>query len=148
MANERFQRENKEIDKVGGRGFVKFPEKGRKRCRVLNLASPGDQVEACVNGVNFIIQHDSVVDLHPSQIDCLRNARIHTSEYIEDPATGKWQTRPMTVPRVMVEVLGDVPDDGPKRDKTGKFKKPQADLPPAEQIPGLTEKSAVISGRG
>jgi hypothetical protein len=146
--DDRPERPNREKQKVGGRGFKEFPKSGRKRCRVLNLASPGDQVEAAVNGVNFIIQHDSIVDLHPSQIYALQKARIHTTEYVEDPAVpGKFTTRPITIPRVMVDVMGDAPD--PKRKKAGDG---QPQVPPAEEIPTNAAAQGgdprMISGRG
>lgn len=141
--NERPDRPNKEKDKRGGKGFKAFPKENRKRCRVMNLASPGDQIEGCVNGVNFVCQHDSVVDLHPSQIFALQKARIHTTEYTEDPGVpGKFTSRPITIPRVMVDVLGDAPSDGKKA--TGS--EPQA--PPAEQIPTQETDPRMISGRG
>lgn len=145
---EKETRPNREVDKRG-KGFKEFPKTGRKRCKVLNLASPGDNIEAAVNGVNFIIQHDSVVDLHPSQIFALQRARIKTTEYIEDPSIpGKFTTRPITIPRVMVDIMGDAPD--PKRKKAGDSR-PQA--PPAESIPsppGTQPESdpRMISGRG
>lgn len=136
--DERYERPNREKDKRGGKAFKEFPKTDRKRCRVMNLESPGDQIEAAVNGVNFIVQHDSVVDLHESQINCLRSARVRTSEYTEDPSMpGKFTSRPITIPRIMVEVLGDAPSPAKK-----------GQVPPAEQAPSKDNTiQGVLSGR-
>lgn len=105
--------------------YTKIPKQGRIRCKVFNLDSPGMDIQGCLNGVIFSIQHGQVVDLHPSQIEVLQNAKIETTEYDEIVPGEKFDTRNVIRPRFMVEIMGVV------KEKTS--------------IPG---EEKVISGRG
>jgi len=130
-------RPNREKDKIGGKGFDRFPRDNRFKCKVINLESPGDSVRGSVNGVRFEVHDQADVYLHKSQIFALQTgAVVHTSKYDEGP-DGNFVITPITVPRVMVQVLDMTPvdlDELEKRDKSGKFKK-KAEAP-APIVPG------------
>ena len=107
---------NREKDKKK-RAATRIPKEGRIRCRVLNLVSPGRDIEAGVNGISFVIQDQAIVDLHPSQIEVLRHAVIETSQYKQNDA-GEWSQVAVRIPRFMVEELGPVKE--PEKEEDGK----------------------------
>ncbi len=90
------------IEKKQKHGYTEIPKDGRIPCKVLNLEVPGADIEACINGVTFQIQHGQVVNLHPSQIEVLNNATIETKEFEELPQGG-WAEKDVHIPRFMVQ---------------------------------------------
>lgn len=98
--------------------YREIPKSGRLKCKVFNLEAPGSDIQGCINRVNFSIQHGSIVDLHPSQIEVLNNAVIDTMEYYEEVPGYKMGQRPSTRPRFMVQVMGitDKKADGENMD--------------------------------
>ena len=143
---KKFTRGNKEKEKKGGRGFTRFPDDNRYKCRVQNLESPGDNIVGNVNGVRFEIQDGSTVLLHKSQIEVLRNSIIETSEHIE--TVNGYQVRPVRKPRHMVEVLDMTPVTREKPTEVVKPKESNETPSPSEHVPGATaEGQQVVSGR-
>lgn len=84
----------------------KAPKKDRIRCKVFNLELPGHDIEGCINGQIFKVQHGEVVDLAPSQIHALQNAIIDTFEQVEIDGKDSYETRPVQIPRFMVQIMG------------------------------------------
>jgi hypothetical protein len=78
------ERDNKEFDQVPNDPYRGIPKNApRQWYQVYNLEVPGEQIEGCVNGFVFTIQHGESVNLHKSQVEILKNAVVHTVEYRE-----------------------------------------------------------------
>ncbi len=105
-------------EKAKGKGYQEIPKENRVPCKVLNLEVPGADIEGCLNGVTFQIQHGQIVFLHPSQIALLNNATIETTEFEELPGGG-WSEKQVSIPRFMVQLQADqvkaaMPETGQK----------------------------------
>lgn len=128
--------------------FTNFPASPRFKCKCINLEAQGQDIVGSVNGKNFQIQDGAVVNLHPSQIEALRNATIETTKYDQDDVTGVIVQTPIEIPRVMVTVMdmNPVSTDEDYDEKNGGETEDGKTGTKDKKSAGLVKKK-VISGR-
>lgn len=150
------ERDNKEHDVLPHDPYRGIPKNApREWYQVFNLTIPGEQIEGCINGFVFVIQHGETVYLHKSQVEILKNAVVNTMEYRE-VQRGNMMVReeiPVTRPRFSL-LPANGPAPAPKRNNQVGLG-PDYDLPIVEKqrpVGSLIEGRAgqepkVISGR-
>jgi hypothetical protein len=151
------ERENKEYDRPPHDPYRGIPKDApRSWYQVFNLEVPGEQIEICVNGFTTTIQHGESVNLHKSQVEAIKNAVIHTTEYRE-VQKGQLMYReeiPVTRPRLsLLPVNG--PQPAPKRtnqigvDANHDAPIVNKQMPTGSLLEGRAgQEPKVISGRG